>query len=293
MSNYVLIHSMFISYIQHAKFSAHDIIIVTKMGLEILVCEDYKDLAESYRMILQERGHQVTVTTDGIECLQVYRNSLKHDKETRSNFDVVLLDQKMPGMNGIDVAKAIQQLNPQQRLIFVTGYSNEVVTNLKDMGENIEIMNKPFQLQALITQVEGKSRLMWDKQISQGFKKWDGYSGTSTLEGSRKVRVEPNKNTKINVTEYPVKNIERQTEGNGQTVSIQEDIQKIADRISLLALNVAVEAVRVKDEEKRSIVFADEVRRLAEGSAKASEEVDVLIKHIQKNTEATVTNVEG
>ncbi len=293
MSNCILMPSMFISDIQHAKFSAYDVIIVTKMGLKILVSEDDKDLAESYKMILQGRGHLVTVTTDGIECLQAYKNSLKRGKETGSNFDVVLLDQQMPGMNGIDVAKAIQQLNPQQRLIFITGYSNEVVKKLEEMGENIEIMNKPFQLQALITQVEGKSRLMWDKQISQGFKKWDGYSGTSTLEGSRKVIVEPNKSTKINVVEYSVKDIKRQTEGNDHTISIQEAILKIADRINLLALNVAVGAVRVREGEKGSIVFADEVRRLAEGSAKASEEIDVLIKHIQKNTETSVTNVEG
>lgn len=251
------------------------------MGLNILVAEDSKDLAESYKIILQERGHSVTVTADGIECMQAYRDSLKHGKETDLNFDVILLDQHMPGMSGVNVAKAIQQLNPQQRIIFLTGWGNEVVKSLNDINENIEIMNKPFHLQSLITQLEGKTRNMGDKQISEGFKRWDGHSGTSTPEGSKKIVVGSIKSTK------------GQTEESNEPIPIQEAIQKIAGQMNFLALNVAIEAVRVREGEIGSIGFAKEVRKLAEGSAIASEEIDVLIKDKQKKTPTTVTNAEG
>lgn len=249
------------------------------MGLNILVAEDSKDLAESYKIILQERGHSVMVTADGIECLQAYRDSLKHGKETGLNFDVILLDQHMPGMSGVNVAKAIQQLNPQQRIIFLTGWGNEVVKSLNDINENIEIMNKPFHLQSLISQLEGKTRHMGDKQTSEGFKRWDGHSGTSTPEGSKKIVVEA------------IKSAKREAEESNEPVPIQEAIQKIAGQMNFLALNVAIEAVRVRDGETGSIGFAKEVKKLAEGSAIASEEINGLIKD-KKKTQTTVTNTE-
>lgn len=147
---------MFNLDIRHTKFSNHIVIIDTKMELNILVAEDYIDLAESYKTALQVRGHFVTITRDGIECLQAYKDHIKlENMKGSSYFDIVILDQQMPRMDGIDVAKEIQQLNPQQRIIFITGYDNNIMKNLRQINENVEIMNKPFTLQALINQVEG------------------------------------------------------------------------------------------------------------------------------------------
>lgn len=46
--------------------------------IDILIAEDEKDIAFMYMKLLEERGHNVTVTNDGQECLDVY-----HDKSSK------------------------------------------------------------------------------------------------------------------------------------------------------------------------------------------------------------------
>ncbi|MGB9002342.1 MAG: response regulator, partial [Nitrosotalea sp.] len=102
------------------------------MALRILVAEDSQDLAETYKIALENRGHIVTTARDGIECLQTYSDFLKNNnKEVKSFIDVVILDQQMPGMDGIDVAREIQRVNSKQRIIFITGYGTEVIKKLR------------------------------------------------------------------------------------------------------------------------------------------------------------------
>ncbi|HKU32618.1 MAG TPA: response regulator [Candidatus Nitrosotalea sp.] len=154
------------------------------MTSRILIAEDNQDLAETCKIALENRGHIITIVRDGIECLQTYSDFLKNENnETKSFFDVVILDQQMPSMDGIDVAREIQRVNPKQRIIFVTGYGTEVVKKLRGLQEEVEIMNKPFTLKALIIQIEGWSRFMWREHAKRGFKEWDGYSGTSVPVG--------------------------------------------------------------------------------------------------------------
>jgi CheY-like chemotaxis protein len=154
------------------------------MALRILAAEDSQDLAETYKIALENRGHIVTTARDGIECLQTYSDFLKNtNNEIRSFFDVVILDQQMPGMDGIDVAREIQKVNSKQRIIFITGYGTEVIKKLRSLKEEVEVMNKPFTLKALIIQIEGWSLFMWREHARRGFKDWDGYSGTSVPVG--------------------------------------------------------------------------------------------------------------
>lgn len=154
------------------------------MALRILVAEDSQDLAETYKVALENRGHIVTTARDGIECLQTYSDFLKNTKkEVKSFFDVIILDQQMPGMDGIDVAREIQRVNSKQRIIFITGYGTEVIKKLRGLKEEVEVMNKPFTLKALIIQIEGWPIFMWREQARRGFKDWDGYSGTSVPVG--------------------------------------------------------------------------------------------------------------
>jgi CheY-like chemotaxis protein len=83
------------------------------MTLKILIAEDNNELADAYNMILQGRGHEVTITRNGIECHRTYKQFTKQsDGEIKQYFDLVILDQKMPGMDGIDTAKEIKKYIP-------------------------------------------------------------------------------------------------------------------------------------------------------------------------------------
>ena len=154
--------------------------------LRILIAEDYKDLADSYKEGLETRNHEVVITKDGIGCLQAYNDNFRENtekEEANPHFDLVILDQQMPGMDGIDTAKEIQKVNLKQRIIFITGHGSDVVKKLAELDETVEVMNKPFTLQALIRQVEGWPIYMWREKTKQGFRKWDGYTGTSVPVG--------------------------------------------------------------------------------------------------------------
>ncbi len=153
------------------------------MVLRILVAEDNQDLADTYKTALENRGHVVIIVRDGIECLQTYSDFLKNNEENKSFFDIVILDQQMPGMDGIDVAREIQRVNQKQRIIFITGYGAKVIKKLRSLKEEVEVMNKPFTLKALVIQIEGWSLFMWREHARRGFKDWDGYSGTSVPVG--------------------------------------------------------------------------------------------------------------
>ncbi|HKG29917.1 MAG TPA: response regulator [Nitrososphaeraceae archaeon] len=102
--------------------------------MRILVAEDEEDIKSVYRMTLGGRGHEVFLTSDGEECLKVYRQKLQehheegeHDGKTSlsSYFDVLILDYKMPKKDGLEVAKEILGINPEQRIIFVSAYVKE------------------------------------------------------------------------------------------------------------------------------------------------------------------------
>ena len=73
-------------------------------------------------------------------------------------FDVVVLDCKMPHINGIEVAKEILAVNPHQRIIFASAYIKDtVIDSIKNLKHvMMESVQKPFQMKRLIDLIEDK-----------------------------------------------------------------------------------------------------------------------------------------
>lgn len=71
--------------------------------MRVLLAEDDVDSADTYKEILENRGHQVVVTYNGVDCLTEYLSS--YDGKANSGYDAVIIDYSMPVLNGTQVAK--------------------------------------------------------------------------------------------------------------------------------------------------------------------------------------------
>ena len=140
--------------------------------VKLLVAEDDYSTADLYRRILEGRGHDVTVVNRGEQCLKTYseqltivRDSPAHGHE--SPYDSVILDYKLPDINGLEVAKEILTLNLHQRIIIVSAYASEILSQ-DSVGSNfpMEVLEKPISNEALIDTVE-------DTAIFNELKKFD------------------------------------------------------------------------------------------------------------------------
>jgi PAS domain S-box-containing protein len=85
----------------------------------ILFVDDEEILAQMARTMLERLHYQVTVRGSSLEALATFEN-------TPDAFDLVITDQTMPGMTGIDMSRRMLQIRPDIPIILCTGYSNLV-----------------------------------------------------------------------------------------------------------------------------------------------------------------------
>ena len=121
--------------------------------MNILIAEDNKFAAKQYKMLLEKKGHSVTTTEDGSECVQKYKEQMKKtefDSLDDSPFDVVILDHNMPKKTGAKAAKEILAKNPSQKILFVSGYQRWAIEDESDdLIDKIILLEKPFTLSQL------------------------------------------------------------------------------------------------------------------------------------------------
>jgi two-component system chemotaxis response regulator CheY len=108
----------------------------------VLIVDDELFIVELYRDILQLRGYKVVGTAfDGEEALKKYGTISEKP-------DVIIMDHRMPIMNGVEATKQIIKMNPKQKVIFVSA-DVLVEKEARDAGA-IEFLPKPFRMDDLI-----------------------------------------------------------------------------------------------------------------------------------------------
>ena len=82
---------------------------------DILLVDESRDGLLVRRALLEELGYRVHVASNCEEGLKLYKTS---------NFDVVVTDHRLPGMNGIDLIVRIRKVNPNARVVLVSALTS-------------------------------------------------------------------------------------------------------------------------------------------------------------------------
>ncbi|TNF49594.1 sigma-54-dependent Fis family transcriptional regulator [bacterium] len=114
-------------------------------GSKILIVDDEAVIRKGLSRVLERCGYQVEVCESGFSAVE---------KLQEENFHLVLTDLKMPGMDGIEVLKAIRVLQPEVPVVIITGYST-VDTAVEAMKNGaFDYISKPFTPEQITEKVE-------------------------------------------------------------------------------------------------------------------------------------------
>ena len=119
----------------------------------ILVAEDSPTTHEILKLLLQQRGHDVDIATDGEQALE----ALRHNR-----YDVALLDFHLPKMSGLEVAATIRQEvhdHPLPRLIAITADVEGLLADEQGCDNFDQILPKPLDIYHVAQVVEGQEEI--------------------------------------------------------------------------------------------------------------------------------------
>lgn len=107
----------------------------------ILVIDDENNIRMMVRLALEQSGHEVETAEDGPSGLQKFGDC--------GNFDLVLLDQRMPGMEGLDVLREMKARCPDSRIVMITAFGTiDLAVDAMKAGAT-DFLRKPFTTDTL------------------------------------------------------------------------------------------------------------------------------------------------
>lgn len=118
-------------------------------GETVLLVEDEASLRQMARHILEQQGYRVLDAGDGEEALRIF-------EDNRNSVDVLLTDVVMPQMNGKQLADRLKKQKPELKIVFMSGYTNEVLEQHGIRAGDDNLIRKPFTSQTLGTMLRKK-----------------------------------------------------------------------------------------------------------------------------------------
>jgi two-component system chemotaxis response regulator CheY len=107
----------------------------------IMIVDDERELLTLFSEMIRLFGHEILATeTDGDRALEAYRG-------LKERPDILILDHRMPVRNGLETAMEVLNLDPDQKIIFISADSS-IKRAALDIGA-VDFLEKPFLLKAL------------------------------------------------------------------------------------------------------------------------------------------------
>ena len=111
-------------------------------ALRVLVVDDEPAFRQMIQLVLEEDGHQVQLAANGIEALK----TLRHETDT---LGLVILDLRMPGVDGFGVLEELQGLAPDLPVLVTTGYATSEEKERALANGASRVLEKPYRVAEL------------------------------------------------------------------------------------------------------------------------------------------------
>jgi PAS domain S-box-containing protein len=108
----------------------------------ILLVEDEANLRYLARQYLEKQGYKVIEAADGAVAVQI---AVAHE----GVIHLLLTDVIMPGMNGRELAQRISEIRPNVKVLYMSGYTENVIGHNGTLDDGIRLLQKPFNLRDL------------------------------------------------------------------------------------------------------------------------------------------------
>lgn len=111
----------------------------------ILIVDDEMGMRETLLDILADMGYHTVIAVDGHEAIQ---------KAKENAFDVIFMDVRMPGINGVDALKEIKKIHPETAVVLMTAYAIDDRIKEAERKGAYSVLDKPLDVETIISLIE-------------------------------------------------------------------------------------------------------------------------------------------
>jgi len=112
-------------------------------GATVLLVEDDEMMRQLTRKVIEDHGYHVLEASDGVSALQAVADH-------QDRIDLLLTDVVMRGMGGPELVTKMRTSHPSLKVVFMSGYTGELIANHSKLSAGITLLEKPFSRTALL-----------------------------------------------------------------------------------------------------------------------------------------------
>jgi PAS domain S-box-containing protein len=112
----------------------------------ILIAEDDEVVRDLDELFLEKSGYTVLNAGDGEEAIRIFNDNME-------KISMVILDVIMPKKNGKEVFEAIKLVKPSMKFLFISGYTDDYISERSELGHDVELLLKPVAPRILLNKV--------------------------------------------------------------------------------------------------------------------------------------------
>ena len=114
------------------------------MMAKIILAEDDEDMRRFLVRALERAGHAVVSFAEGASAFEEIK---------QNSYDLLLTDIVMPEMDGIELARRASELDPDIKIMFITGFAAVALNSDSEAPKNAKVLAKPVHLRELVSEV--------------------------------------------------------------------------------------------------------------------------------------------